>query len=521
MKIRNTLFAAVISVLTFYSCSTDDEGDGIIDDRSAVQFNSRISGEPQTMAIGSTWSPNDRIGVYMKSAGQPLSTTSILEGVDNRIFSTTGNGIFKPATDDQRFFYPKNTSVDFIAYYPQQSSISSFVYKVNTTNQASQEDLDLLYSNNVTNVSSGNPSLSFKRQMAKIQLNITAGDGITNLDGLVVTISGTKTQADFNLVDGTLTVNNSSVSDISPKITLSGTTALGEATVIPDNGGNGRTISFTLPSVGTFKWDIPSSVTFEKGKRYKYDVILKDKEVKPSYGWIETPLYTLTDETMYVSHDLPDRAGRNYSMLFDTKYKIAYWVAYPLHTSHIGSGRHENWTYDPLIPQSFQANLSSSYKESYLDRGHQIPNADRNYSVAGSRSTFYFSNMTPQYNKLNQGIWASLEEKVRSWTGNCDTMYVVTGAMLTTKTDFQIDYARDAKNQPVGKPKYFYKALAQRVGNTYYTAAFKFDNVAPPSNPSLINYRMTVKELEELTGFTFFPALSAEDKSKIVASKWN
>lgn len=521
MKIRNTLFAAVISVLTFYSCSTDDEGEITIDDRSSVQFSSRISGEMQTRAIGSSWSLDDKIGVYMKATGEDLSSSSIIDGADNRIFTTTGNGIFNPASEDQKVYYPKDGSrVDFIAYYPQQDNINNFVYKVNTSDQTLQEDLDLLYSKNVTGVNSGNPSLSFTRQMAKIQLNITAGEGVTSLDGLVVTISGTKTQADFNLVDGLLTVNESSVATISPKITINGNTALGEAIVIPDNGGNGRTISFTLPSIGTFKWDIPSSVVFEKGKRYNYDVTLKDKEVKPSYGWVETPLYTLTDETMYVSHMLPDRAGRNYSMLYDTKYKLAYWVAYPLHTSHIGSGRYDNWDYDPLIPQGYQANLSSSYQESTLDRGHQLPSADRNYSRAANYTTFYYSNMTPQFNKLNQGIWATLEGKVRSWTSNCDTMYVVTGAMLTTKTDPTIEYARDASNKQVGKPKYYYKALAQRVGNTYYTAAYRFDNVNPSSS-NIDTYRMTVKELEDVTGFTFFPSLSADDKSKIVASRWN
>ncbi|SPZ84618.1 Uncharacterised protein [Sphingobacterium multivorum] len=44
-----------------------------------------------------------------------------------------------------------------------------------------------------------------------------------------------------------------------------------------------------------------------------------------------------------------------------------------------------------------------------------------------------------------------------------------------------------------------------KKGNEYYTIGYKIDNVIPPSGSTFENYRLTVSELEKITGFTFFP----------------
>jgi len=521
MKIRRALFLTALSTLMFYSCNTDDENDFANDNRTPVHFTSRVNGEIQLKASGASWTPNDRIGIFMKSPGAALSSTSIIDGADNKIYSTSGNGYFTPINDGQAIYYPQSGNVDFISYYPQQANLTDFKYQMDITDQSSQEALDLMYSNNLSGVNSSNrTALSFNRQLAKIELNITTGQGVSSLYGLTVMISGVKTQAEFNLSNATLTVSNATGSDFSPKITSTGQTAArAEAILIPDNGGTGRVISFTLPSVGTFTWEIPASLKLEKGRRYKYDVVLKDKSVIPAYSWVEMPVIESIENTTTITHMLPDRDGRNYSMLYDTKYKMAYWVAYPLHSSHLGTGRYEDWRYDPSIDESLQPNLTSGFPAPNTDRGHQIPSADRTYSAAGSRSTFYFTNMTAQHSRLNQGIWQTFEGKVRTWTLTCDTMYVVTGAMLTKPGDMNIEYVLDNSGLNVGRPKYYFKALAQKVGTTYYTAGYTFDN-ALPDGSDINAHRMTVKDLETLTGFTFFPAISDADKGTIVDTRW-
>lgn len=130
--------------------------------------------------------------------------------------------------------------------------------------------------------------------------------------------------------------------------------------------------------------------------------------------------------------------------------------------------------------------------------------------------------MTPQSSTLNQKTWANLEDKVRTWVSTCDTLYVVTGAMLTTASDNTIDYITNKNDgKPAAKPKYYYKALAKRINDTYYTVAFKFDNKnGYTGKENLDNYRMTVKELEDMTGFKFFPSVASNIKSKIDNNQW-
>lgn len=524
MKLKKCLFLVTLSTLIFYSCQNDNETIYPDNGTVAVQFKSSISGEARTKASGSFWDPNDKIGVFMKKTSLPL-IGNIVGGADNKQYTTSdGEGNFAAVSASEMIFYPTDGSrVDLIAYYPYKDVLSNYIYEVDLTNQESQEKIDLLYSNDAKNLANNTPpiSLSFSHQLAKITFNITAGEGISDLTGLTVVISGIETKADFNLGTGTFDIN-STTGDITTKMKITGNNAFAEAIVLPTEKTTGRSFKFTLGSGKTFTWNIPDNTIFIKGQKYSYNITLKNSggSVKPNTGWIETPVIESIPNTIYVKHSWPNNNKvRNYSMLYDTNYKIAYWVAYPLHSYYLGSGRHEKWQYDPKISEEFQPYLHSGWGISGFDRGHQIPNADRNGTTEGSQSTFYYSNMTAQNSSLNQGMWASLEEKVRTWTAQCDTLYVVTGAMITTKTDMTIEYVKDNSQKNIAKPKYFYKALAKRFGNTYYTLAFKMNNVKP-SDTNYNNYRLSVSDLEKETGFKFFPGINEANKNQIVESQW-
>lgn len=527
MKTKHILFATMLSLFTFWSCSTDQDDDVATEpNRVIARFTATISGQVQTKATGTSWAQDDAVGVFMKTSGQNLSSTSIIDNARNKKYKTSGSGNFFPADGNQNVYFPSNGgNVDFIAYYPYQPGLTDFNYKIDLSNQSLQEAIDLLYSDNAKELNNSNPmsSLSFSHQLSKLVFSVTAGSGLTSLEGLKITIAGMKTRAEFSLVDGTLTVDDQSTTDIVLKTLINGTKATSEAIVLPAEGMSGRTITFTLPS-GTFKWVVPSKVKYEKGYRYTYDIVLKNKggEVTPNFGWTETPVVTPLANTIYVSNRLPDKKSiRNFSMLYDTNNKLAYWVAYPMHSSYVGSAkRTDAWGFDPDIQQAWQPRLSKGWGAgTNMDRGHQLPSADRNYSEAGNRTTFYYSNMTAQSSRLNQGMWANLESQVRVWMSQCDTLYVVTGAMIVTKTDKSITYINDNDGKPIAKPKYYYKALAKKVGTSYYTIAFKMNNEVPVIT-DYNNYRLNVKELEDETGFTFFPSLPDNVKSTIESSKW-
>ena len=240
-------------------------------------------------------------------------------------------------------------------------------------------------------------------------------------------------------------------------------------------------------------------------------------------SYFEIPKDTTIANCIKITRFLPGSRSsmRNYTMFYDTSMKLAYWVAYPLTNSYIGSsGRSEDWEYDPLISESYQPVLYSAYKGGY-SRGHQIPSADRTYSTTENSTTFYFSNMTAQNYDLNAGMWADLESKVRTWMKSADTMYVVTGAMIKTKTDQTITYTYDNSYNEIPVPKYYYKALAQKRGTSYYTIAFMIENAEPSSSDTYSSYQLSVSELEQETGFTFFPSLSESVKGQVNSTIWS
>lgn len=289
--------------------------------------------------------------------------------------------------------------------------------------------------------------------------------------------------------------------------------------------------------VGNATLNITLAENKEKKERFLKFVVSNGDEQKPVYitqaaskgeapninnaEWMELPAKSSLANTILVGHNLPDNDRiRNYSMLYDTINRIAYWVAYPMHSSYLGSAsRTDDWQYDPSIKKQSQPQLLKGFGVSGIDRGHQLPSADRTVNSAANKTTFYFSNMTAQNSTLNQGIWADLEARVRVWTKQCDTLYVVSGAMIKSANNSVIEYVKDNGGLSVAKPQYYYKALAKKMGNTYYTIAYKMDNKAPSSS-TYNTYKLTISQLEKETGFTFFPKLSSNDKSKIVEDQW-
>lgn len=276
MKIKSLLFTSAIFALSLASCSSDD--DNGYTERTPILFNSMVEGiatTSQAKASGTTWDNPDYIGVFMKTG---TGLDNIVDGGSNKKYSTPGTGSFSPANPNtDALHFPENGSnVDFIAYYPYVQTLTNNTYEINVGTQTSQEAIDLLYSNNATglNKNSSDVTLNFKHQLAKVVFTINAGNGISDLTGLVVTIKGTNTKANYALATGAISGENT-VADIVAKTTTASTLqSVSEAIILPAGGTTGRTVTFVIPS-GTFTWDVPNDHTFLAGKKNTYTVELK------------------------------------------------------------------------------------------------------------------------------------------------------------------------------------------------------------------------------------------------------
>lgn len=491
---------------------------------------------PTTKAVGAQWTAGDRIGVYMKTAGEALDGTALTGANANVSYTTAaGDGVFTASST--ALYYPHDGSaVDFIAYYPYTSSVAAGVYPVDLTKQTDAESIDLMYADNLTSRTKdqGAGALAFSHKLATVQLTLKSADG-QSLNGLTATVKNAYTTGSFDLTTGTFSAV-ANQGNIAMNVSGSGTTLTATALLFPtiSTTEDLKPLTVTLTSAAgkSQTVTVASDLTLVSGERYTYTINVKaggGSSVTPTYtSWTETPTITSdqlnSDHIKYVTHniDVNNKTVRNYSLLYDTQLKMAYWVAYPMCNFYVqrNSNRTEEWGPDPSFSTSEQPNYSKAIGG--YQRGHQIPSADRYVSREANVQTFYYTNMTPQNGQLNGNVWADLETKVRSWSSNIDTLYVVTGASPTTSaTATDISYAYDIDGTAVAVPKYYYKALARidRETGTAYTIAFKFNNERP-SSTTLMDYAISVAELEQLTGFTFFPTIDASYKQSYDATKW-
>jgi len=242
----------------------------------------------------------------------------------------------------------------------------------------------------------------------------------------------------------------------------------------------------------------------------------------PALGWVEIPSGGATADCEVVSHSITidNKNVRNFSLMYDKKEKIAYWVAYPHHPSYLGStGRTDNWQPDPKFASDIQPYYFSGI--SGFDRGHQIPSADRTVSFLANSQTFFFTNMTPQRGDLNQKLWANLEGQVRGWMSGCDTLFVVTGAILKTAGGNEtVSYATDDRGGKVAVPNYYYKVLLRLKGGNYDAIGFWFEHRSYGSGNATAADTKSIDQIEALTGFNFFANLPAEKQNPAEAA-WN
>ena len=251
--------------------------------------------------------------------------------------------------------------------------------------------------------------------------------------------------------------------------------------------------------------------------------------------WLEAPespaslggKYLVTNRAKMNNKDT-----RNYSILYDPSRYASLWTAYVLCSAHRGSGSGGTWVNNSLIPAGKQSSCSKAYPSVdgvTYDRGHQIPNADRNGVPDMQDQTYYWTNSTPQHHDFNGGIWGNLENAIRSAIPASDSLYIVTGPVYQTVGGSEtvrtfVNSTNDNKVVPI--PNYYFKVVlkVRRSGGQITAASaigFWFTHEAH-SGESYTNYATSVDFIEQKTGFNFFANLPPSiEASAETNTNWN
>lgn len=236
-----------------------------------VRFGSKIT----TRMTNETWETDDHIGIFMVKTGEPLSAESVVNNASNMKYTFSSGSAFEADTENDRMYYPLKQAVDFIAYYPYRA-VTDNQLSFDITRQQNPSSIDLLYSDNLKNISATEEAqvLNFKHKLSKLVFNILPGEDIAenDLEGLSLVIRDVPTGATFNLADAQITVDEQSKKDITALV--DGKTA--QAIVYPGDCGD-KEITVMLLS-GEFTFKIRSESVWQSGYQYKYALTL-DKNV--------------------------------------------------------------------------------------------------------------------------------------------------------------------------------------------------------------------------------------------------
>ncbi|WP_440993422.1 DNA/RNA non-specific endonuclease [Cysteiniphilum litorale] len=189
-----------------------------------------------------------------------------------------------------------------------------------------------------------------------------------------------------------------------------------------------------------------------------------------------------------------------YISAYNYETKQPSWVAYRLTAQSVSSKlkRNDEFQPDPEVPAKYRAELSD-YKRSGYDRGHLAPYAAMDFNKTSAKQSFYLSNMSPQKGGLNRQGWAKLESDVRFWAQMYKEVYVYTGPVFkNSKTHKTI-----GKNK-IWVPEYFFKVVYAPKQDK--AIAFIMPN-ARVDKKDVAKYRVSIKDVEERTGLTFFNTL--------------
>jgi len=186
-----------------------------------------------------------------------------------------------------------------------------------------------------------------------------------------------------------------------------------------------------------------------------------------------------------------------YTLSYSEEHEQSEWVAYRLTKEHTkyNNFKRPYFEIDPLVKT--KAASWKNYKKSGFDRGHLCPAADRKFNKKAFDETFLTSNISPQRNSFNAGIWNNLEKQVRHWVKKEKELYIVTGPVFKNSTQ-SIGFEK------VTVPSHFYKVILKN-GKNPKLIAFLLPHKA--SSKALTNYVIATDKLEKLLGIDFFKEL--------------
>ena len=585
LKEKNIFISLAVTtmiVLSSYGCDKK-KGDGTIpQEYTVLQVQSNIN---TLKASETSWDKNDQIGLFAMKSGNKLSSSSLYNRAHNLLYTTpNGDGRFLPNANSEIRLLP-NERIDLISYYPYQQQVGAdYKLRINVSDQSDLTKIDLLYSDNARGLNASQPkaNLQFNHMMSQLQISAMSTDE-TDLSALKVTVGDVATEGVFDLATGGFTT----IGITKAKVTMHTSQSIPKgatfhAILLPNQEIKGLTYTFEVGGK-SFTYVEKEAKELKQGERARRNFkisangvelinatiqIIGPKEKKPQDPAQPEPGPTPSGEfsnkafykeqvlirkgkmedLIFQQHNAPDNyfggghtdggERRNYTVYYSKNNYQPYMIAYPMYRDCVGgNARDDNWQYDPVIPREYQMNLKQSYKFGF-SRGHMLRSANRNATIDLMHTTYYFTNMVPQHQNQNAGIWLQLEDVEYNWATNAnktDTMFVVCGPILSADNGTVTDMdGIDKKSQQVKSgaklcpiPTHTWKVLLKKnKEGKWISIGSRMPNTSNADRKNKLgrkdswtDYLCTVADLEKELGVKFFSFLPENEAAAIKSLK--
>ncbi|MFO0658395.1 MAG: DNA/RNA non-specific endonuclease [Polyangiaceae bacterium] len=212
---------------------------------------------------------------------------------------------------------------------------------------------------------------------------------------------------------------------------------------------------------------------------------------------------------------------KQYALSYNKNLNDPNWVSWNTDAGSFGDAPRFKGGFmaDDELPSSMYHVRHDDYTNSGYDRGHMVRSEERTKNDEDNKSTFFTTNILPQYHDLNAGPWLKLEDYVQKLAQkDKKELFIVAGGIF------------DKKPPTIGKgvavPKQCFKivtVLDRGGGLADVNDKTRVIAVIMPNEKGIITndwgrYRTSVDKIEEATGYDFMPDVP-EAIQKVIESK--
>ena len=201
------------------------------------------------------------------------------------------------------------------------------------------------------------------------------------------------------------------------------------------------------------------------------------------------------------------------TVYFNNQMRIPNCVAYELTNTMVamadapGAERRKNYAFNADTHVS-RSPGGGDYRGSGYTRGHMAPAMDMRWDRQTMTECFLMTNMCPQHEKLNNGEWRQLEERIHRWAKRDGRLIILTGPIIADGALMSIGPRND-----IAVPRAFYKVIY--APNQNRAIAFIYDNDSPKGG--LQRHAVTINDVERRTHLNFLTSLPADTQRRIKA----